>query len=115
MIVGVLGDQRIVQLEEIDMVAPHALQAVLHALRDRLADIGAMLDAEPHLGADDHVGLQRLQHAAEVLLGFAVAVERRGVEVVDAGLYGARRGALLVGRPALGEQSADRSCAVAQD
>ena len=69
-------------------------------LRDRLADIGAVLGRQPHLGADHDVGLERLQHAAEIALGLAVAVERRRVEIVDAGLDGARHGALLVaGRP----------------
>ena len=69
---------------------------------------------EPDLGADDDIGLQRLEHTAEIALGLAIAVERRGVEVVDAGLDGARRGALLVGRRALGEQPADGAGAIAQ-
>ena len=113
-VAGILGDQRIVQLEQVDVVAAEALQAVVHALRDRLADVGAMSAAQPELGAEDDIGLQRLQHAAEIALGLAVAVERRGVEVVDAGLDGARGGALLVGRRALGEQPADGAGAVAE-
>src|SRR4030095_11931646 len=88
-------------------------EAVVHALLDRLVDIGAMLGRQPHLGADDDVGLPCVQHAAEVLLGFAVAVERGRVEVVDAGLDGARDRALLVGRGTLGEQPADRARALA--
>ena len=65
LVAGVLGDQRIVQLEEIDMIAAHAGKAVVHALLDRLAGIGAMLGRQPHLGADDNVGLECLQYAAE--------------------------------------------------
>ena len=114
LVAAVLGDQRIVQLEQVDMVAAHALQAVVHALCDRLTDICAMLGAEPHLGADDDIGLQGLQNAAEIPLGLAVAIERRGVEVVDAGVDGPCHCAFLVGRRTFGEQPADCTGAIAQ-
>ncbi len=56
-VAAVLGDQRIVELQQVDMVAAHALQALLGRLRDRLADIGASLRGQAHLGADHHVGI----------------------------------------------------------
>ncbi len=114
LVAAVPGNQRIVQLEQVDMVAAHAAEAVVHALGDRLGHIGAVLGRQPHLGADHDVGLERLQHAAEIALGLAVAVERRRVEVVDAGLQSARHGALLIVRPALGHQPADSARTVAK-
>jgi hypothetical protein len=52
---------------------------------------------QPDLGANDHVGrFEALQHAAEILFRFAVAVLHRGVEVVHAGGDRPRNGALLV-------------------
>ena len=67
------------------------------------------------LGADHHIGrLQLLQHAAEILFRFAIAVLHRGVEIVDAGGDRARDGALLVGGIAAHHQSADGAAAEAQ-
>ena len=113
-VVGVLGGQRIVQLEEIDVIHAEACQALVHRLRDELGDPRAVGRLQPELGAEHDVGLQRLQHAAEVALGLAVAVERGGVDVVDAELDGARDRPLLVGRRALGHQAADGAGAEAE-
>ena len=113
-VVGVLGGQRIVQLEEIDVIHAEARQALVHRLRDELGDPRAVGRLQPELGAEHDVGLQRLQHAAEIALGLAVAVERGGVDVVDAELDGARDRPLLVGRRALGHQAADGAGAEAE-
>ena len=70
---------------------------------------------QPDLGADGHVGrFEPLQHAAEILFRFAVAVLHRGVEVVHAGVDRPRDGALLVERVAAHHESADRAAAEAQ-
>jgi hypothetical protein len=55
-----------------------------------------------------------LQHAAEILFRFAVAVLHRCIEVVHAGGDRSRDGALLVERIAAHHQSADRAAAEAQ-
>src|SRR5260370_12205889 len=69
----------------------------------------------PDLGADGHVGrFEPLQHTAEILFRFAVAVLHRGVEVVRAGVDRPRDGALLVERIAAHHESADRAAAEAQ-
>jgi hypothetical protein len=47
-------------------------------------------------------------------LRLAIAVECRGIDVVDAELDGARHGALLVARIALGHKAADCAGAEAQ-
>jgi hypothetical protein len=103
-----------VQLEEIDVVEAEALQTLVHASRHRVSDTCPVAGLEPELGAEHDIGLQLLQHAAEVALRLAVAVERGGVDVVDAELDGAGDRALLVGGIALGEEAADRAGAVAE-
>ena len=68
-----------------------------------------------YFGADENLRpFQRLQHAPEVALGYAVAVHRRGVEVVDAELHGARDRALLVGRCTFHHQATHGAAAEAQ-
>ena len=91
------------------MVAPQALQALFQRLRHEGRDIGAVRCSQPEFGADDHLGLQAGECTAEVALRFAIAVDRRGVEIVDAGVDGAPRRARLLGCRSLGEQPADRA------
>ena len=96
------------------MIAAKARQAFVQAARDRARNIATMLGAEPHLGPQDNVGPQRLENAAEVAFGLAVAVERRCIDIVDAGRDCARQRPLLIGCGALGEEAADGTGAVAQ-
>src|SRR5665213_620529 len=90
---------RVVELVEVD---PFELQAP-EARLDRAGDAGADLARlrgrrQAGLGPDSDVGLQRFDHAAKILFRAAVAVLRRGVEIIDAELQRAGDGALLVGR-----------------
>src|SRR5947207_65989 len=108
------ADDRIMELEQIDRVALQPLQAGFEGSGDRLTDLAALGGRQSHLGADIDIRLQRLQHPAEIVLGFAVAVHLRGVEIVDAELDRARDGAFLVGGGALDHQPADRAAAKAE-
>jgi len=63
---------------------------------------------------DEDGGLQRAERAAEVLLGLAVAIAGRGVEVVDAQLHRARHRALALGHAAPDQQAADVAAAKAE-
>src|SRR6185437_3929658 len=70
---------------------------------------------QSHLGADHRAGrLQTLQHAAEVLFGFAVAILHRRIEIIHAGLDRAADGPLLIAWLAAHHQAADRPAAEAQ-
>ncbi len=111
---AVPGRQRIVELQQIDMVAAHAFQALLGRAGDQARDVGAVSRGQPELGADHDVGLQRLQDTPEIALGLAVAVAGGRVEVIDAGLDRPRHGTLLVRPGALGEQPAHRTRAVSE-
>jgi hypothetical protein len=63
---------------------------VLQAALDRARDVAEVLGLEPHLGGDMGPRRQRSEMAADRLLGGAVAVDRRGVDPVDAGRDRAR-------------------------
>src|SRR6516164_5050095 len=82
-VAAVRGDV-VVQLEQVDMVELQALQARLQRGSDRRADTAAFAVGNAHLGAYNDVRLQALDDAAEIALGFAITVHRRGIEVVDA-------------------------------
>jgi hypothetical protein len=60
-VVGVLRHQRIVQLEQVDMIHAEAFQALVHAPRDGVGDVPAVGRLEPELGAQHHVGLPPLK------------------------------------------------------
>jgi hypothetical protein len=107
--------ERIVEMEDIDAVAAEAFEAGLEGGRHCRADAAAVCRCDAHLGGDDDVRLQLGQHPPEVGLGGAVAVERGGVEVVDAELERPRHRALLVARLAARHQSADRAAPERQD
>ena len=107
-----LGDL-IVQLVEINAVEIEAFQACVHGIRDELADVAGRFDQ--YLGADNNLRpFQRLQHAAEIAFGHAVAVHRCGVVVIDSEFHGARDCALLVCRRAFHHQAANGAAAEAQ-
>jgi hypothetical protein len=110
--VGAVHDH-VVQLEHVDMIAPQPVEARLERGRDRGADVRPFV-RHAHLGGEHDVWLQAREHTAEILLRGAVAIGRRGVEQVNAGLERARDRALLVGRCPLGHQAADRAAAEGQ-
>jgi hypothetical protein len=102
----------VVQMKDIDPVAPQPGKASFQRRRDGLPDLAEHRVRQPHLGADDHGGrFQLLQDAAEVLFGLAVAVGHRGVEVVHADFEGAGDGALLIHRIAAHHEPADSAAA----
>src|SRR6185312_15959191 len=106
---------RIVQVKDIDVVPAQAFEAVLERLRDRIANASGIAWRQPDLGANHDIGrLERLQDAAEVLFGFAVAVLHGRVEVVDAGGERPRDRALLVGRRAAHHEPAHGAAAEAE-
>ena len=85
-------------------------QAGLERGDDRVAD-GCCV-RQPDLGADRDVAqLQRLDGAAKIGFGLAVAILRGGVEVVDAGVDRACDRPLLVRGPTAHHQAADGAAA----
>ena len=104
----------VVELKQIDGVASQPLQARLQRRGYRRTDLAALGRRQANLCADIDIRLQRFQHAAEIALGFAVAIHLRRVEVVDAELDRARHRALLVGGGALDHQPADGAAAKAE-
>ena len=106
---------RVVQMEDVDLLAPHALQACLERLDHRLGDAAKRCGRDANLGADHHIRLQLRQHATQVLFRLTVAVHCRGVEVVYPGLERARHSAFLIRRRAAHHQSAHRAATKAQD
>jgi hypothetical protein len=58
---------------------------------------------------------QLLQNAAKILFRFAIAVQHRGVEVVDPGGDRACDGTFLIGSIAAHHQSAHRAATEAED
>jgi len=105
----------IVQVQDIDLIAAQPRQAAFERLRHGLGNAAEVGGRQPDLGADDHIGgFERLQDAAEILLGFTVAVLHGGIEVIHADGDRPRHGALLVARIAAHHQSTDRAAAEAQ-
>ncbi len=83
--------------------------------RDGVGDAAESPGWHADLGADDHAGrFQLVQDAAKVGFGFAIAVQHRGIKVVDAGCDRPRDRALLVGGIAAHHQAADGAAAEAQ-
>ena len=108
------GD-RIVQVEDVDPIEAQSRQTALERLRHGAGNASEVAARQADLGADRDVGrFEPLQHAAEILFRFAIAVLHRGVEVVHAGGDRPRNGALLIARIAAHHQSADRAAAEAQ-
>ena len=108
------ADDRVVELEQINRVALHPLEASLERGGDRLADLAALGRRQPHLGADIAIGLQRPQDTPEIALGLAVAIHLRRVEIIDAEFDRPPHRALLIGGFALDHQPADRAAAEAE-
>src|SRR5918996_1256994 len=103
---AVLAHDHVVELQEIDAIHAEAREARLQRASDGGPRV-ALGGVHAKLGA--HVGPQaeRLQRAAEIALGLAIAVRRRGVEVVDPCLDGPRHRPLALGRRAPNDQSTD--------
>src|SRR5262249_53519960 len=101
----------IVELEEVDALHAEPLEARVERARDRAGDVAKVGRVEPELRADLHARPQRPEHLAGVLLGLAVAVRRRGVEVVDAELHRPRDRALALGQRAADDEPADVAAA----
>ena len=74
----------IVQLEQRDAFEVEALEARHQAALDRARDVVHLVALDPHLGGDVGLRLERVDVAADRGLGLAVAVERGGVDPVDA-------------------------------
>ena len=74
----------IVQLQQLDLLQPQPLEARFQAALDPARNIVHVLGFEPDLGG--HLGTrhQRLQMAADGFLRRAMAVDRRGVDPIDA-------------------------------
>src|SRR5262249_43390894 len=100
--------------EQSGRVARGPLEARVQRGGERLADLAALGWRQPNFGADIDIGLQRLQHAAEIALALAVAIHLRRVEIIDAELDGARNSAFLIGGGALDHEPADRATAEAE-
>ena len=111
---AVLGN-RIVQMKDVDPVKPQPRQTALERCPDGVINAAKLAGRQPDLGADDDVGrFQLLQNPAKVLFRLAIAIQHRGVEVVDAGGDRACDCTLLVGGIAAHHQSAHRAAAEAQ-
>src|SRR6516164_10198557 len=113
-VAAVHGDV-IVQLEQVDPVELQTLQARLQRCGYCRTNAAALAVGNADFGTDEYVGLQALQDAPEIALGFAVAIHRRGVEVVDAKLDGTRDRPLLVGRIAAHHQTPNGAAAEPED
>ena len=106
---------RIVQMKDVDPVKTQPRQTAFERCPDRVCNAAGLAGRQANLGADDCVGrLQLLQNAAEVLFRFAIAVEHRGVEIVDAGGDRPRDGPLLIAGIAAHHQSAHGAAAKTQ-
>src|SRR5207253_167595 len=101
----------VVKLEQIDALHGEPLQALVERAGNRPGDVVQIVRVQPELRADLHVRLQRLQHLPEIALGLAVAVRRRGVEIVDAELHRPRDRALSLRRCSTDDEPADVAAA----
>jgi hypothetical protein len=106
---------RIMQVEDVDPLAPQPREARFERLRYGVGDAAERGARQPDFCADDRArGFEGLQDAAEILFRLAVAVLHRGVEIIDPDGKRARDGTLLVARIAAHHQSADRAAAKTQ-
>jgi len=109
------GRDGVVQLDQVHVVPAQTAEARLDRGGHRGRDVLVVRRGELDLGADQDIGFQLAQDVPQVGLGGAVAVDGRGVEVVDAQLDGAAdRGDHLAAVP-LDEQAADCAAAEADD
>ena len=102
-------------MKDVDAVKPQAREAAFERQRYGVGNAAGLARWYADLGADDHARrFQLLQSATEVVLGFTIAVQHRGVEVVHPGVDRPRDGTLLVGSIAAYHQSAHGAAAEAQ-
>jgi len=73
-----------VQLEQRDLIEVQALEALHEALLDRARNVVHLVALDAHLGGDVGLRPERMDVAADGRFRRAVAVERRGVDPVDA-------------------------------
>jgi len=76
----------VVQLEEVDRIAPQPAQTFVHAALDRARNVGELVEVETHLGRQ--IGRLRdlREQRADRLFRASLTVERRSVDPVDAGI-----------------------------
>src|SRR5205823_3370170 len=101
-----IGDE-VVELEQVDTLHLKSPETRLERGGDGLADWPVIGGLDPELRADQHGGGACPGGPPQVPLRLAVTVGRRGVEVVDPELDGARHRALLIGRRTPDHQAAD--------
>ena len=101
-----LARDEVVALQQVDAREAQALEALLQRARDGGRQLGGRHVGHAELRADVEPRLERADHLTEVRLRLAIAVDRRGVEVIDAQLQRARHGPLALRRRAADEQAA---------
>ena len=75
----------VVKLKQGDALRPQPPQALREAALDRAGDVAHVIELDPHLGGNLRRRRKRCKAAPDRLLGSAGAVERRGIDPVDAG------------------------------
>src|SRR5579883_1294750 len=106
---------RIVQMKNVDVIELQSCQATLERGRDGVRNSVALAGRQSDFGTNHHIrGLEGPQNAAEVPLGFTIAVLHCRVEIVDPGCEGSRNGAFLIARVSPHHQSTDCAAAEAQ-
>jgi hypothetical protein len=106
---AILGD-RVVQMQDVGALHAKPLEARLDRRDDRRTNVALLRAQHAHLRAvNESARLQPPHHLAEVLFGHAVAVDRRRIEVGDAGVDGARKRTLLLRLRAAHHYSANRA------
>jgi len=76
----------VMQLEQRDAVGAQSARGFGEAALDRAAQVGQVAVFDPHLGGDLRLRRERPDVAPDGLFRRAVAIERGGVDPVDAGL-----------------------------
>ena len=87
---------------KVDVIEAEARQALVHRLGHEIGDPPTVGCFQAELGAEiDVVALPTLEDAPQRLFRFTVAINRGGVDVVDAQFEGAGESSLLIGRRSL--------------
>jgi hypothetical protein len=105
---------RIVQLVEVDVITPEALQTGGHATGDRMGDVGLVTRPQAQFGAELNIRLEAAQHSAEIGLRLAVPVGGRRVEIGHARVQRPHHDLLLVGSTATHHQATDGAASQAE-
>src|SRR5207249_633679 len=110
-----LACDEVVALQQIYALEPESREALVERACDGRRQLRRRHVRHAELRTDIDARLERAQHAAEIRLRLAVAVERRGVEVIEAEVHGAGDGPLLLGGRAAHEQTAHVAAAEAEN